>query len=232
MLYDIFYNWHGANAELFVYLNNLLNTETGYLPYLLARLTHLSSIYSFAVMYISLCIFYYINTITHQYKEEEFHDLIIWMLKFGCTYALFIAIFTTLKHTINLPRPLCSLDETLFSTLIYKINIRCLSSFPSAHTGIALIINYYFWSSWSARGKLFGLIFILIAILARISLAMHYPADILYSAIITTLIITINNFIWSLIPRSFTGKVVKPIFAHQLKSRQNIPPEFRRETRK
>jgi len=80
-----------------------------------------------------------------------------------------------------------------FTTILDVTKERCLSSFPSAHTGLAILIAYYLWPYLTKYQKAIVLSLIVVVSISRITLAMHYPADIIYSILIAYLIIFFSN---------------------------------------
>lgn len=202
MLHDVLYSWFGLNTQIFLLINNFINKSITQFP-LAESLIYLSkffSIYSFAVMYCVLAFFYFIKIFTGKTTfisaiDKKFDSII----SSGICFALFIFTFTILKYSVNLPRPYCSLDSNLFHTLSDNRLQRCLSSFPSAHTGVAIIIIYYLWEYMNNISKIFGCALIFMVATSRISMAMHYPADIVYSGIITYFIIKLGNKIYTIL---------------------------------
>jgi membrane-associated phospholipid phosphatase len=103
------------------------------------------------------------------------------LLKIGSSYATIGLVYAFAKFSVDMPRPYCSLSD--FVSIANFAGERCLSSFPSAHTATAVLIFYSLLPYLNFIGKLLGLCFIVLVGLSRIALAMHFPADILYSVI-------------------------------------------------
>ena len=119
-------------------------------------------------------------------------------------YATFGIIFIGLKFSINSPRPFCSLND--YYTIFNTANIRCLSSFPSAHTGMAVVYGYLIYRfrllSFCLKTKLKRIVFwSIIAVVvicvgvSRMILAMHYPIDIFFGGLLGLLAIQLTNWI-------------------------------------
>jgi membrane-associated phospholipid phosphatase len=179
-----FYDFGGFNTELFLYINQI--TNYGYIPYILKGLSSLFFYQLFIPYFIIACIvcLYEVQTSPAGTKEQKFFTYTNDLVKAGLCYSLFTMIYATLKYTVNLPRPYCSLSPTSYYSLITFEGERCLSSFPSAHSALALIIAYYLWPYLNKTLKIAFAITIIFVGLSRISLAMHYPADIIYGIII------------------------------------------------
>lgn len=193
-MFDLLYNFNGLNQLIFHIINKYTNITL--LPKILQIISWLFNIENFAVYYVT-----YVAYITFQLKREKRYINIksnYWfyynyLFRTGITYTVFGLTYAFLKFSINLSRPFCSLDHYL---TIKNITLeRCLSSFPSSHVGIAIIIAYSLWPFiCNTIKKMFILMIILVAI-SRITLAMHYPSDVIYSGIITNLVIWLGNFI-------------------------------------
>lgn len=214
-MYEVIYNFGGYNQKLFYLINSLFVSD--YAQIFFTYFTILFNIEVFALSYILLSIIL-LAVIYHRQNYEEYSVIYHFMTKIGFAYALFGFIYAAMKFGINLPRPFCSLPEGSFNTIIAVESERCLSSFPSAHTGLAVLILLFCWRYINNTIKICGIITILLVAVSRIALAMHYPSDILYSIIIAYIIyklslgiykmiesmifLPIKDFIWSKIDRT------------------------------
>ncbi|WPY01066.1 Phosphatase PAP2 family protein [Candidatus Trichorickettsia mobilis] len=199
-MFEIFYNFYGWNQKLFVLIN--LSTNIGILPYFLQIITWSFFIGNFAVYYIVSAIYFYLKL--QKISDITQRNLKFWLIynelaKIGIIYVVFGLVYSLLKFSFNLPRPFCSSPPINFVTITDISTERCLSSFPSAHTGLALLIAYCIWSYLNVKQKLFAAGIVLMVGLSRITLAMHYPADILYSFLIIIFVIIIGNIIYRLL---------------------------------
>ena len=125
--------------------------------------------------------------------KQEFNIRYNKLVYAGLCYAIFGLTYAFLKFYVNIPRPFCSMPEGTFFTIMDTSRERCLSSFPSAHTGLAILVSYLLWQYLTSRLKHIAIIIIFITALSRITLAMHYPADILYSIFIVLFVILMAN---------------------------------------
>lgn len=196
---EIFYNFFGHNKALFYFLNHA--TNYGILPFLLKHISSIFNIENFAIAYFVLCLYQYIKLkrLDNNLFEDQFNKIYERFVYVGISYAIFGLTYAYLKFTINLPRPFCSLPDESFFTIIDVTQERCLSSFPSAHTGLAILVTYLLWrylNIW-LKALFSGIIFL--TALSRITLAMHYPSDILYSALIVLLVILVTKIMFSLL---------------------------------
>ena len=200
------YNWMGLNKTLFISINKLTNVV--YLPDILKIISDVFFIANFAVFYFIACLLFYFRTrrVTLD-KQSLFMAGYFELTRVGICSALFGLTFAALKFSINLSRPFCSLTKADFITIANTDLERCLSSFPSAHTGLSMLIAYCLWPYMNKFLKCTSCLVILAVATSRITLAMHYPADIVYSAIVTILIILAGNFVFKILK----NKVIKSI---------------------
>ena len=209
MLYFL-YNWGGINKTLFIYVNQLTNI------YLLPKILHLFSqiffIGNFAFIYIILCINFYIKIKNSNNKQFDFQHIYNKLVRIGIIYSFFGLTFSLLKFSINMPRPFCSLNAYDFITIADITRERCLSSFPSAHTGLALLVTYFLYPYLNNILKIIMLTVVLIVAISRITLAMHFPADIIYSLIVTFGVISIGNLIYLKLQNNIIKSIGNSIF--------------------
>ncbi len=200
------YNWIGLNKSLFISINKL--TNVGCLPNMLKIISDVFFIANFAVLYFITCLLFYFRTQRVTIDKQSFFMAGYFELtRIGICYALFGFTFAALKFSINLSRPFCSLTKADFITIANTDLERCLSSFPSAHTGLSILVAYCLWPYMNKLLKCISCLVILAVSASRITLAMHYPADIIYSAIVTILIIFAGNFVFKILK----NKVIKSI---------------------
>jgi membrane-associated phospholipid phosphatase len=202
---ELFYHLYGLNKTLFIQINKITNIND--IPYILDAISSLFDIYNFAVVYFFTCIYFYFETKRARDTEAYFTPIYNELVRIGTCYTVFGLTFAGLKFSVNLPRPFCSLDSGQFITIASTEFERCLSSFPSAHTGLSILATYAIWPHVSKKIKFFCCLIITAVATSRISLAMHYPADIIYSVIVTIFIIILGNFIY----RTLKPSVIEPI---------------------
>ncbi len=213
---EVFYDWGVYNKIIFYYLNHLSNY--GYIPEALKILSSLFQIENFAICYLILCLhqYYQLKITPKSDFDREFHRRYNTLVYIGTCYAFFGIVFAILKFSINLPRPFCSLPDGSFTTIALVTHERCLSSFPSAHTGLALIIGALSWRYLNCWIKILSTLVIMLVALSRITLAMHYPADILYSSIIVILVMWFSRITSGIlrenIIRYFEGLIKRWLF--------------------
>ena len=202
---ETFYNLLGFNRHLFIIINDA--TNIGILPNILQAISSIFFIANFAAGYLMACIYFYYKTKKAADQTGYFTPVYYELTRIGINYALFGLVFAALKFSVNLPRPFCSLLPTEFVTITDTSIERCLSSFPSAHTGLSLLVAYCFWPYMNKTLKTFACLAVIAVAISRITLAMHYPADILYSAVVTIIVIITGNLLYA----SLRNIMIKPI---------------------
>ncbi len=206
-MFYFFYNFQGFNQEVFLLINQL-TTHFSIIACILQIFSYCFNITNFALVYFVLCIYFYVKLkrITDPIlRSNKFWLIYTRMIPIGITYTIFGFTYFLLKFTVNLPRPFCSLDPSTFVTIADTKLERCLSSFPSSHAGLALLVCYFIWHYITSSQKIIAGAVVVIVAISRISLAMHYPADIIYSFLITALLIIIGNIIY----RKLENNVIK-----------------------
>lgn len=207
-MFDIIYNFGVWNKQLFYLINH--NTNIGIFPYLLQYISLPFFIANFAFYYLVACAYFYLHLKKIQndfLRQQKFWIIYDQLVSIGIIYALFGFIYAALKFSVNLPRPFCSLPLDSFTTIANIAYERCLSSFPSAHTGLALLMTYFCWQYLNRFWQVIAVIINLLVGLSRISLAMHYPADVIYSLIIAIIVIFLGNIVHKLLKTIIFKKI-------------------------
>ncbi|MGI4775330.1 MAG: phosphatase PAP2 family protein [Janthinobacterium lividum] len=194
-MFEFFYNFCGLNQKLFLFANNFTN-DTSIAAQVLHFFSYPFGISKFAIYYIIAVIFFYYqlqNINNDIIRHDNFWRLYQKFTRVGIIYTCFGFIYAILKFSVNLPRPFCSLASQSFSTIINTQSHRCLSSFPSAHVGLVVLISHIFWPYTNKIGKFCLILLIFAVAISRISLAMHYPSDIIYSFFVIVAVIILGN---------------------------------------
>lgn len=211
-MFEFFYNFAGFNKQIFLIINH--NTNISILPRILQLISWPFGISKFAIYYTAIAVYFFfrLKKLDSYSQEKEFWHVFNEMTIIGITYACFGFIYAALKFSINLPRPFCSLLADSFHTIINTGSERCLSSFPSAHTGLAVIITYFLWPYLRTSGKLTAIALIALVGIARMTFAMHYPADIIYSFSVAFIVIITGRIVYKIFENNILKKIGEMIF--------------------
>ncbi|WP_412707617.1 phosphatase PAP2 family protein [Candidatus Rickettsia kedanie] len=207
-MFEVFYNFCGLNHEIFLFLNKI--TNIGSIPYFLKIISFCFNIANFALIYILYCIYFYIQL--KKIKNDNERQNKFWhgynqLVEIGIIYGVFGLIFTALKFLVNFPRPYCSLPADSLMTIINTANERCFSSFPSSHAALSVLVIYFIWDYIKLPLKILMICVIMLVSLSRISLAMHYPSDIIYGIAIAFITILIGKLIYRIFANNIIRKV-------------------------
>ncbi|MDX2050487.1 MAG: phosphatase PAP2 family protein [Rickettsiaceae bacterium] len=217
------YDFLGYNSIIFRSLNNKLQDEhiqifLSYISFLF-NISNFAIYYIIAFVFFLVCcpysrnccaLYFKIRPIIHLPFQRKFNSWIMGsvpslkqaakirerfshFVEIGIIYSMIGLLYSAMKFGFNMPRPFC--NETLgeFKTIIDTSLERCLSSFPSSHVAISILCAYSVWKFTGNISKCFCVIIIILTSISRIALAMHYPADILYSVIICFIIIRLGK---------------------------------------
>lgn len=157
------------------------------------------AVYYFLAIIVYLNYFYKVNN-SHQVFVRTFNNFIT----IGISYAVTGIIFAILKYNVNFVRPLC--DHKLF-TIITEDMVRCFSSFPSGHSAVATLILLSLYPILGFTSRVLLIMLSSALFIARVSLATHYPADVVYSIVMTSIIFIISRLLVS----SLMQIIIKPL---------------------
>lgn len=199
----IFYNWLGLNEYLFTLINSSLNH--GALPHFFYVISILFKEFVFLIYYAAFVTYEVRNLSTQTY--EKYNKIFNKAVEIGSIYANVMVVYTLIKYTANFPRPYCSMSS--FVSINNFAHERCLSSFPSAHTAMAIIVCWWVWPCVNRLGRILLITLVILVGLSRIALAMHYPADIIWSVVISLSICLIAPQICTL--SLLQDKILEPV---------------------
>lgn len=219
-MFEFLYNFQNLNQEIFLWINKVTNYSS-IMAYILQNISYCFNISNFAIIYIISSIYYYIQLAKIQdfnQRSSKFWIIYKEFMRIGIIYSIFGVIYAGLKFSVNLPRPFCSLPAGSFVTIADTQIERCLSSFPSSHSGLSLLVTYIIWPYLTIWQKFISCLIVLLTAISRITLAMHYPADIIYSYLITIIIIIIGKIIYQILENNLIewfGKIIFSIMYSQ-----------------
>ncbi len=210
MLKNIIYDFNGYNKDIFLLINNNFSNEK--IQLFFKYFTLLFNIESFAIYYITASMIFLSLIYKNMFDEKTYQNLYRHFVHVGIFYAMTGLTYAFLKFNINLPRPFCSIPDKEFYTIIDTSLERCLSSFPSAHIAVSIITTYAIWHYIGYIPRAFAILIIILTAISRIALAMHYPADILYSLIILLSVYDISKRIYRFFENNLISYFQKLIF--------------------
>lgn len=200
---EFLYDWYGFNQKIFLAINNIFNSEE--IHRFFGFISSFFNIHMFGIYYCLAAIIFLYICIRRKISHKEYFEIYNYFVKIGTCYAIIGCSYAIMKFTFNLPRPFCLEEVGTFFTYANQHTARCLSSFPSAHTAIVTLCAYALWPFIAKYLRAFLVFMMLLIMLSRIVLAMHYPADIVYSLLIVSLLIGLGNLIFSLFKNNITS---------------------------
>lgn len=184
---EIFYDWGGANVWLFHAINDI---RADWLDQFMSLGTYLGghNLFSFYLVLLTLLALLVVNK-PMQDSDQYQTRVKRWMAViavFSLAYWLNGLLLGYLKPLLDFPRPpLALLPDTLhiIGTPEYH------HSLPSGHSSFAMMVVASLWPVLSQRWRLAGVFFVLWVGVSRISLGMHFPADVLAGYLLSLLVV-------------------------------------------
>jgi membrane-associated phospholipid phosphatase len=174
---EIFYDWGGANVWLFHAINDI---RFAWLDQLMLLGTYLGghAMFSFYLVLLTLSALVAVN-MTAQNQEQYQASAKRWIAViavFSIAYWLDGLLLGFVKPYLDFPRPpLALLPETVHIVGAAEYH----HSLPSGHSTFAMMVVASLWPILNRKWRVAGVCFALWVGLSRISLGMHFPADVM-----------------------------------------------------
>lgn len=184
---EIFYDWGGANVWLFHAINDI---RADWLDQFMLLGTYLGghNLFSFYLVLLTLLALFVVNK-PMQDSDQYQTRVKRWMAViavFSLVYWLNGLLLGNLKPLLDFPRPpLALLPDTLHIIGSPEYH----HSLPSGHASFAMMVVASLWPVLSQRWRLAGVFFVLWVGVSRISLGMHFPADVLAGYLSSLLVV-------------------------------------------
>jgi membrane-associated phospholipid phosphatase len=189
---EFFYNWDGLNVWLF----HAINDVRGSLIDRVMQLGTLLSDHNLFAVYLSIFACVILWHLTHRPRQTDLPvaaNMQRWLTAlaiFSIAYAAEGFLIPLLKHSLDFPRPpLALLPESLH--VIGKVELH--HSLPSGHANFAMTLAASLWPLLQRKGHVALVIFVLWAGLSRISLGVHFPADVIAGYLLGLIIVLITQ---------------------------------------
>jgi undecaprenyl-diphosphatase len=189
----LLYDWFGYNKTVFYYLNNITNNPL-ILNILKFFTDYIGNYTMFPVHFLILIFTAY--RLSHIHKKDLAHEILYVnsILILLSSLMLAVTLGTLAKSNFSFPRPYCLEDINLnktVSSIMYYSKSKCLKSFPSGHTLYATTFILSIWPMLNKPFRAIGVIIILITMTSRVILGAHFPADVLYGALMAMFVVLI-----------------------------------------
>lgn len=194
---SIFYDWGGLNIWLFHAINNL----RGELIDPLMQLGTIAGMHQLFWLYLSLLLLARLRVselaeIRGQAISEQ--QTTAWLIAIAtliCAYLINGWLVGVLKQYFNFPRPPLVLPAGTFHLLTHKSDLH--HSLPSGHTIFAATFTASLWPLAGIYLRFALALFVIWVGISRISLGIHFPADVVYGAIAgVSLVSILRQLLW------------------------------------
>jgi membrane-associated phospholipid phosphatase len=184
---EIFYDWGGANVWLFHLINDI---RFAWLDQLMLLGTVLGDHTRFP-LYLVLLTLIALFSLGRRVQNAEQYQVSVkrWsavIAVFSLAYWLDGLVLGFLKPYLDFPRPPLAL---LPDTLHIVGNAEYHHSLPSGHSTFVMMVVASVWPVLGRRWRVAGVCFVLWVGLSRVSLGMHFPADVLAGFLLSLFVV-------------------------------------------
>lgn len=178
---EVFYDFFGLNKAIFLFIN-----QFSQIPFMREALfwfekttTYNAFTYHLALI-VTLYLLYFLK------KKDKIHAkrAIVCLVIYLGSMVFDITVITFLKHFFSLARPYCSLSN-LYVVQSLVDYADCFKSFPSGHTAYITVLVCSFMPAMNRPLKISAAALIFMVMMSRIMIGAHYPADLLWSFLIS-----------------------------------------------
>ncbi len=184
----IAYDWGGLNEKIFYLINHAGNPASDALMLLAS---HVGEYRIFPVYGVIIGIIAWYDLVRVRKPSEPPHRLMDWgvcLATLLVAYLLSLLWVMELKETFQFPRPFAALPEGSVRIMdSVRLSEDPLVSFPSGHTSFATLMAAGLWPLLGGYGRGIAVLLVLWVGISRISLGVHFPADVAGSIVLSAL---------------------------------------------
>ena len=202
----IFYDWGGANAWLFYLINGFHSPWWD--RFMLAG-TALSAHSNFPLYVATVALAGVIATGLRK-KPRPREASLGWLSAvcvFAWSYVVVGLLVAALKAGLDLPRPPLALPPGSVH-IVGAPEYR--HSFPSGHSAFAMTVAASLWPVLRRGWKILAVLFVAWVGLSRVSLGVHFPADVVGSYALALLTVVAVRFLVTRLSATLGGKMANP----------------------
>lgn len=203
---EFFYDWGGLNKWLFKVINDIRGDDYDRIMLLINKMGEHKQ---FPYFLIGLSIYVVFSLIIRKLRKKGSirPRLTMWFGIYLVLFAGFMVnwgVITTLKDHFGMPRPYVELATENVHVLEIRDSDDGYRSFPSGHVSFITFLIIALWPAFNERWRWYALLLPLAVGWARISLGVHYPADVLGGFTISAIdIIVVRAVIYTTLRKVF-----------------------------
>ncbi len=193
-LKEILYDWDGLNTYLFYLINKI---HSPMVDAVMMTGTRLGNYKLFPVYLVLICAVMYAQSRRIQsyapgqysaYRSACIETLLVLCIAFACS----IVWVPMLKHGFHFMRPFAALPAgTVHITDAVRNAENPNVSFPSGHSEFAMLLVASLWPMLKGYRRDIAILFFIWVAMSRLSLGVHFPADVAYSAVFSLIAVVI-----------------------------------------
>jgi len=178
-----FYDWGGYNTQLFYLINGIQGEAFNQFMQFGTMLGKFTLFPIYFVIILGIARYDIgIHSLTPIRRKQWLQSIMVLL----AAYLFSLLWVHLLKTWLHFPRPSVILPEGTVHILDrVKEAEEPMVSFPSGHSVFAALIVVNLWPMLNNLAKIIGIIFVLWVGLSRIALGVHFPADVVYSVVLS-----------------------------------------------
>ena len=194
---EILYDWNGANVWLFHFINNIRGDT---LDRVMTFGSQLGAPLSFS-NYLGLIALFAVAHVAHVSRHHATLmqvQALRWLALIAVlaiAYVIDTVLVSMLKYWLDFPRPPLALGAAAVRSIGAP---EFHHSLPSGHSSFAALLAACLWPALNRYGRVAAIVYVLWVGVSRVSLGVHFPADVVYSFLLSlAVVLPIRHFVYS-----------------------------------
>lgn len=203
---EIFYDWGGGNIWLFKAINGLHSPSYDDFMLMVTQLGN-SRFFPYYLGILAIFAFFALSIRKLRGKGAARQQSVMWFGTFIVlitAFALNIIVIHTLKDHFEYPRPYVALSSSDVVQVEKLESDKNYASMPSGHVAFITLLVVGLWPVLSPHMRLLGMGLIALVAWSRVALGVHFPADTVWSVIITVIVVyCVRTILYALLLKFF-----------------------------